>query len=161
MIRAIFELKKDNSFHVSYWATATTTTSINLSLNLFLNLAGHVSLLFSVRIYSFFLASYELQLKAAKHNELYKHIFTINGDKSVKERTYRLSKFKPQYVGGTVYDLRSPKEIGPVIARSPQYGFDKYYILTKGTEQTISFAARVIHPESGRYLEFYTGKTDE
>ncbi|KAG4066397.1 hypothetical protein HA402_007033 [Bradysia odoriphaga] len=134
MIKAIFELKKDNSFHVTYWATSTTPASINLSLNLFLNLAGH----------------------AAKHTELYKHIFTINSDKSIKERTYRLSKFKPLSVGGTVYDLRSPKEIGPVIARSPQYGFDKYYILTKGTEQTISFAARVIHPESGRYVEIYT-----
>lgn len=97
-------------------------------------------------------------LQAAKHTELYKHIFTINSDKSIKERTYRLSKFKPISVGGTVYDLRSPKEIGPVIARSPQYGFDKYYILMKGTEQTISFAARVLHPESGRYLELYTGR---
>lgn len=99
-------------------------------------------------------------IKAAKHNELYKHIFTINGDKSIKERTYRLSKFKPQYVGGTVYDLRTPHEIGPVIARSPHFGFDKYYILTKGTEQSISFAARVIHPESGRYLELYTGESE-
>lgn len=44
MIKAIFELKKDNSFHVTYWATSTIPTSINLSLNLFLNLAGHVSL---------------------------------------------------------------------------------------------------------------------
>lgn len=42
MIKAIFELKKDNSFHVTYSASATSTTSINLSLNLYLNLAGHV-----------------------------------------------------------------------------------------------------------------------
>ncbi|KAJ6633414.1 Galactose mutarotase [Pseudolycoriella hygida] len=134
MIKAIFELKEDNSFHVTYRATSTRATSINLSLNLYLNLAGH----------------------AAKRNELYKHIFTINADKSIKDRTYKLSKFQPKYVGGTVFDLRSPKEIGPVIARSPQFGFDKYYILTKGTEQLISFAARVLHPTSGRYVEIYT-----
>ena len=61
-----------------------------------------------------------------------------------------------QCVGGTVKDLRVPHELGPSIARCPNGGYDHYMCLTQGTEQGMTYVARVIHPQSGRVLELYT-----
>lgn len=43
MARATFELKNNNSFCVSYAATVSLPTPINLSNRIFFNLAGHVN----------------------------------------------------------------------------------------------------------------------
>lgn len=65
---------------------------------------------------------------------------------------------KIQCVGGTVMDFRVPHELGPAIARTPGGGYDQYMCLTQGTEQTLTFAARIVHPNSGRVLELYTNQ---
>lgn len=53
-------------------------------------------------------------------------------------------------------DFRVPHELGPAIARSIGSGYDNYMCLIQGTEQSLTFAARIIHPVSGRVLELYT-----
>lgn len=59
-------------------------------------------------------------------------------------------------VGGTSYDLRIPRELGPAMSRAPGEGYDNNFCITKGTEQGMTFTARVVHPHSGRVLEVYT-----
>lgn len=59
-------------------------------------------------------------------------------------------------VGGTVYDLRIPRELGPAMARAPTGGFDDNFCVTQGTEQKLTFVARAIHPKSGRVMEVYS-----
>lgn len=59
-------------------------------------------------------------------------------------------------VGGTPYDLRIPHELGPAMARAPTGGFDDNFCVTRGTEQTLTFVARAIHPKSGRVMEVYS-----
>lgn len=59
-------------------------------------------------------------------------------------------------VGATVMDLRVPHELGPAIARCPHAGYDHLMCITQGTDQLLTFAARVVHPVSGRILEMYT-----
>lgn len=92
----------------------------------------------------------------AGHKELYKHIVTINADKHIVTDYHKIPNGKIQCVHGTIYDHRIPHELGPVITRCIGGGFNNSFCLTKGTEQELTFAARVLHPKSGRVLEVYT-----
>lgn len=74
--------------------------------------------------------------------ELYKHIVTLNGDKHVVVNEDSIPTGKIQCVGGTVYDLRIPHELGPAISRCPTGGYDTTYGITAGTEQTLTFVGR-------------------
>lgn len=137
MARATFELLPENTFRVSYAATTTMPTPLNMCCNLLLNLAGH----------------------AAGHAELYRHVVTLNGDRTALAD--EASDGVPTSgqlccVGGTVMDLRVPHELGPAIARCPNGGYDEFWCLVRGSEQTHTFAGRVVHPKSGRVLEVYT-----
>lgn len=96
------------------------------------------------------------KLQYASHKELYKHIVTLNSDKTLTLDDENVPTGRIQCVGGTTMDFRVPHELGPAIARSIGGGYDNYMCLTQGTEQTLTFAARVIHPVSGRVLELYT-----
>lgn len=80
----------------------------------------------------------------------------MNCDKITATDAHSIPTGKFECVGGTPYDLRTPKVLGPAIARVPGGGFDSNFCVTKGTEQTLAFVARVIHPESGRVLEVYS-----
>lgn len=53
MINAIFELKIDNTFHVTFNARTSTPLSINLINNLYFNLGGHVRIIILKFEYAF------------------------------------------------------------------------------------------------------------
>lgn len=64
-------------------------------------------------------------------------------------------------VEGTPFDFRTPKEVGKDIdADNLQIkrgaGYDHCFVLNKKEEGELSFAARVIEPQSGRTMEVYT-----
>jgi aldose 1-epimerase len=59
-------------------------------------------------------------------------------------------------VGGTPFDFRVPKQLGPAMAKIPGTGIDHNFCLTQGTEQDLTFCSRVVHPGSGRFMEVYT-----
>lgn len=61
-----------------------------------------------------------------------------------------------QCVHCTINDLRIPHELSPAISRCIEGGYNTPLCLTQGTEQQITFAARILHPKSGRVLELYT-----
>lgn len=134
MARATFELRNDNTFHVTYAATTSWPTPVNLCNNVLFNLAGH----------------------GAGHQELYRHVVTLNADRVVCMDEERLPTGRIQCVGGTINDLRVPHELGPAISRCMYGGYDEYMCLIQGTEQDLTFACRVVHPGSGRVLEVYT-----
>lgn len=138
MAHATFELLPENTFRVRYTATTTRPTPLNMCCNLLLNLAGH----------------------SAGHAELYRHVVTLNGDRTAlaDERDVDDVPTSGQLccVGGTVMDLRVPHELGPAMARCPWGGYDGYWCLVRGSEQKHTFAGRVVHPASGRVLEVYT-----
>lgn len=87
---------------------------------------------------------------------MYKHIVTLNTDRFLLTDANQIPTGHIQCIGGTVNDLRIPHELGPAIARCPGGGYDDYMCITQGTEQHLTFVARVIHPKSGRVLELYT-----
>ena len=94
--------------------------------------------------------------QATGHEEIYRHVVSINADKITDTDADSIPSGKFICVGGTPYDLRIPRELGPAMAKTVGKGFDDNFCLTKGTEQGRTFTARVIHPHSGRVLEVYT-----
>ncbi|XP_055616929.1 galactose mutarotase [Toxorhynchites rutilus septentrionalis] len=129
-----YELKKDNRFVCKFRATASKPTPINLTNHSYFNLAGHHT----------------------GHEEIYRHIISVNADRITETDEDSIPTGEFICVGGTPYDLRIPRELGPAMSRAPGEGFDNNFCITKGTEQTMTFAARVTHPHSGRVLEVYT-----
>lgn len=157
MVRATFELKADNSFHVNYGATTSQPTPMNITSNCFFNLAGHVSVCnIQPKFFNNTSGVYDLKQQGS-HAELYKHIVTINADRIIERDSERRTLTgRTLCVGATVMDLRLPHELGPAISRCPNGGYDHFMCLTQGTDQQLTFAARVVHPMSGRTLEMYT-----
>lgn len=129
-----YELKNDNRFVYKFQATSSKPTPINLTNHSYFNLAGHNT----------------------GHEEIYRHIISVNADRITETDEDSIPTGKFTCVGGTPYDLRIPRELGPAMSRAAGEGFDNNFCITKGTEQKMTFTARVVHPHSGRVLEVYT-----
>ncbi|XP_065072974.1 galactose mutarotase [Ochlerotatus camptorhynchus] len=129
-----YELKNDNRFVFKYQAVSSKPTPINLTNHSYFNLAGH----------------------STGHEEVYRHIISMNADRITETDADSIPTGKFLCVGGTSYDLRIPRELGPAMSRTPGEGYDNNFCITKGTEQSMTFTARVVHPHSGRVLEVYT-----
>ncbi len=66
-----------------------------------------------------------------------------------------------RFVEGTPFDFRTPKTIGERINDDNEQlkngsGYDHNYVLNKKEEGELSFAARLVEPNSGRTMEVYT-----
>lgn len=129
-----YELKNDNRFVVKFQASSSEPTPVNLTNHSYFNLAGHET----------------------GQEEIYRHIISLNADRITETDEDSIPTGKLLCVGGTPYDLRVPRELGPAMSRVPGEGYDNNFCITKGTEQGMTFVARVVHPHSGRYLEVYT-----
>lgn len=132
-----FQLTDSNEFLIDFKAYTTKPTYVNLTNHSYFNLAGHN--------------------KGAV--ELYKHTVSINADQTTAVDKDSIPTGKILPVGGTIFDLRVPKELGSVIHKIPGYdGYDHNFCVTKGEYQEESFVARVHHPGSGRVLEVYSNQ---
>ncbi|KAI8440827.1 hypothetical protein MSG28_009139 [Choristoneura fumiferana] len=58
-------------------------------------------------------------------------------------------------VGGTPFDLRTPKRLGDIISKNEML-FDNNFCVTTFDKQGLHYVSRVVHPPSGRYLEVYS-----
>jgi aldose 1-epimerase len=80
----------------------------------------------------------------------------LNADKYTITDEDSIPTGKLGCVGGTVFDLRVPREMGPAMAMTKRRGYDDNFCVTKGTDQKLAFVGRVLHPASGRWLEVYS-----
>lgn len=128
------ELHDDNSFSMKITAVTNKPTPINMSNHSYFNLAEH----------------------GAGFKELYKHKLTINADKILIIDDEQIPTGEFLDVGETCFDFRLPQELGTAISKTPTNGYDYNFCLTSGTSQTLTFVARVLHPDSGRFMEVYT-----
>ncbi|XP_055595077.1 galactose mutarotase-like [Uranotaenia lowii] len=129
-----YELKRDNRFTCTFRATSSASTPINLTNHSYFNLAGH----------------------SKGYEEIYRHIISVNADRITETDEDSIPTGNFLCVGGSAYDLRIPRELGPAMSRAAGEGFDNNFCITKGTQQGMTFTARVVHPQSGRVLEVYT-----
>ncbi|CRK93653.1 CLUMA_CG007182, isoform A [Clunio marinus] len=127
------ELTSDNSIAMEYKATSSKSTPINLTNHSYFNLAGHET----------------------GFEELYKHVISINADKITETDSESIPTGKFTNVGGTPFDLRISKELGPAMRNLNAIGYDDNFCINipKGFQNSLNFVSRAVHPPSGRWLE--------
>ncbi|XP_070496494.1 galactose mutarotase [Chironomus tepperi] len=133
------ELLSDNSLSMSFKATTTRPTAINLTNHSYFNLAGHET----------------------GYTEIYSHVISINADKITETDSESIPTGKLLDVGGTPFDLRIPRELGPAMKNLTGPGYDDNFCVNipkSANEQPVVFVSRVIHPTSGRYLEVFSNQ---
>lgn len=115
-----YELTENNEFNVSYAATTSKPTPINLTNHSYFNLAGH----------------------GAGYEELYNHSIALNADSYTLTDAQSVSTGEIRSVAGTPYDLRIRQNLGSALVNLPKSGYDNNYCVTRGTDQQLTFVAR-------------------
>lgn len=115
-----FELTDGNEFRVSFIATTSKPTPINLTNHSYFNLAGH----------------------GAGHEGLYNHSIALNADRYTVTDDTAVSTGEIRSVAGTPFDLRILQNLGSALINLPKLGFDNNYCVTQGTAEQLTFVAR-------------------
>lgn len=128
-----YSLDQGNDFKIHYLATTDRATPINLTNHSYFNLAGRGSIDDQV-----------LEIAASRFTE-------------VDDGLIPTGVISP--VAGTALDFTSPRRFGDGINATGLQppGYDHNFVLDEGGK-SVSFAARVRDPESGRVLEVLTDR---
>jgi aldose 1-epimerase len=59
-------------------------------------------------------------------------------------------------VGGSIFDLRTPRTLEDVMPHTPEGGYDSNFCVNQTTPPSCVLVARVVHPGSGRVLEVHS-----
>ena len=134
-----YTLTPDDRLVVDYAATTDKATPINLSQHTYWNLAGDAS------------------------RDILDHILRINADAITPVDSTLIPTGQITPVEGTPFDFRSPTAIGARIDQKQDAqirygnGYDHNFVLNPTrTNGSLTLAARVVEPSSGRTLEVYT-----
>jgi aldose 1-epimerase len=137
-VKVQYQLTDENELKIEYWATTDRPTPVNLTHHSFFNLKG------------------------AGNGTINDHILQINADLYTPVDSGLIPTGALETVEGTPMDFRMPVAIGDRIDDDFQQleyggGYDHNWVLFPA-ENDLSFAARVVEPESGRILEVYTNE---
>ena len=130
-VKAIYTLTNDNALRIDYTATTDKTTVVNLTQHSYFNLRGH--------------------------GDVLSHIVQISAERFTPVDSTLIPTGQLQSVAGTPFDFRQPIAIGQRIAADDEQlrfgkGYDHNWVIDK-TPGTLSMAATVYEPETGRVLE--------
>jgi len=131
-VEATYHLQEDNSLHITYRATTTKSTVINLSQHSYFNLNGMKS-------------------------DILNHKIMIDADTIIPIDSSSIPLKELYEVDFSPFDFRQPAIIGDRIQQDhPQLtmgsGFDHTFVLNQNSESQIT----VFEPTSGRYMEVIT-----
>jgi aldose 1-epimerase len=129
-VELTYSLNKNGELHLDYVAEADQKTVLNLTNHSYFNLAGG----------------------GTTRN----HVITINADHYTVVDDNSIPSGELRAVAGTEMDLLVPTPIGKNIDAVQGLGYDHNYCINQVDEGTLSLAARVVDPESGRTLECWT-----
>ncbi|MFB6230956.1 MAG: aldose epimerase family protein [Salinibacter sp.] len=134
-----YRLTSDNELIVSYEATTTEATPVNLTQHSYFNLSGH------------------------DEGKILDHRLMINADHFTPIDSTLIPTGELRSVTGTPFDFRTPTQIGARIDaenRQLRYaqGYDHNFVLNRDDagKDSLALAARVYDPESGRLLTIRT-----
>jgi aldose 1-epimerase len=127
---AVYTLTNNNELKISYEAQTDKATILNLTNHSYFNLAGYDS------------------------GDILSHILVITADSFTVSDQDQLPTGLITAVKGTALDFTRPTAIGARIAQV-KGGYDLNYVLNN-TDGSLTLAARVCEPVSGRSMEVYT-----
>jgi aldose 1-epimerase len=135
-VRVTYELTENNDLRIEYHAKTDKRTVLNLTNHSYFDLSGQ-----------------------GKGNVL-NHLVTLNADFFTPVNEHLIPTGELQSVAATPFDFRKETRIGERIDEPHQQlklgaGYDHNFVLNR-TQQSLSFAARAIDPQSGRTLEVHT-----
>ena len=138
-VTVVYTFSDDNELVIGYMATTNKKTIINLTNHGYFSLAGIAD-------------------PTPTIDDL---ICEINADFFIPVDATCIPTGEILKVEGTPFDFRKPKPVGPDIDADNEQikngnGYDHCYVLNKKEEGELSFAARIIEPNSGRTMEVYT-----
>lgn len=138
-VEVVYHLNNTDALEISYQAVTDKTTIVNLTQHSFFNLAGN----------------------GKPTPTVCNNLLTINAGYYTPMDSVSIPSGEIATVAGTPMDFRTPRVIGERIDEDFEQlkfgkGYDHCYVLNKKEAGELSFAAKVVEPQSGRTLEVYT-----
>jgi aldose 1-epimerase len=132
-----YRLNNDDSLAIEYEATATAPTPVNLANHAYFNLTGD------------------------PQHSILDHILTINADRFTPVNATLIPSGELRAVADTAFDFRKPREIGSHITDKDEQlrlggGYDHNWVLNKSVPGSLTLAAVLTDPHSGRSVEIRT-----
>ncbi|XP_048506153.1 uncharacterized protein LOC105691574 isoform X3 [Athalia rosae] len=132
-----FSITDDGKLIIKMSAVSTKATPINLTNHSYFNLFGH----------------------DGNATELYKHEITINANRWTVTDADSIPTGEIRPVANSIMDLRVAKQLGQVLPKVPSGGYDFNFCIPEDHgPKGERFVARVLHPDSGRYLEVHSNQ---
>ena len=138
-VEVSYAINDKNELIISYEATTDKATPVNLTNHAFFNLAGEAK------------------------GSINDHLLMINADHFTPVDQDLIPLGEIRSVAGTPFDFRSTKTIGRDLNQEISDaqlthggGYDHNFVLKKESPGSMSLAARVIDPKSGRQMEIFT-----
>ena len=138
-VEVTYAINDDSELSIAYKATTDKATPINLTNHAFFNLTG--------------------QAKGSIND----HLLMINADHFTPIDDGLIPLGETRKVEGSPFDFRRAKTIGRDLSQqgsdtqlSRGGGYDHNFVLNKESQGTLSLAARVVDPKSGRQMDVFT-----
>jgi aldose 1-epimerase len=130
-VTTVYELSNENEVKIEFTATTDKATPVNLTNHNYWNLAG------------------------AGSGSILDHELMVAADKYLPTNETLIPTGELADVSGTPLDFTSSKKIGERIKQITSGGYDHCYAL-RSQDGTLTLAARVLDPSSGRVMEIRT-----